>query len=106
MHSSKDLHTFTRMEIYEAEHLFAKYLKRYFGEVWRIPSDGQYSGVSWDCTSPLLFDTGLWQICQTARHKGALRGAGRIERLKQDTILRFILFYERKIGPELITIVQ
>lgn len=89
-------HTFTRSDIYQAKHFFSEAIKKYFGEVWNIKSDGEYKGVSWDCTSPLTFDMGIWNLCQMAKHKGAQRAAGRIEEMEQRSVLRFILFYEKK----------
>lgn len=91
-------HKFTRKEIREAEHDFAENIKRYFGSVWRIPWNGEYIGVSWDCHSPLSTYGGLWRLCQEAIHKGARRAAGRIEVREAGEVLRFILFYSPKDG--------
>lgn len=93
MDSSDNGHVFTRSEIKFAEHLFEKAIKKYFGEVWRIKSDGDYLGCSWDAKSMLAIDNGLWYLCQRVIHKGATRAAGRIETKECNTILKFIIFY-------------
>lgn len=87
-------HTFTRSEIKEAAHLMRSYIEKYIGELWELKSDSQYLGVSWDCESPLTFDQGLWTLCQSARQRGAKRGAGRIDAVNVATILRFTLIYD------------
>lgn len=92
------MHTFTKSEIKLAADLFERRIKATWGEVWKIKSDGEYKGMAWDCESPLLFDTGIWQLCQRAKHSGARRAAGRIETREAGDILRFILFYERNLG--------
>jgi len=89
------MHTFTKSEIHEAEHLFERRIKSVWGEVWRIKSDGEYKGIAWDCKSPLLFVNGIWTLCHRAKHQGATRAAGRIETREAGDMLRFILFYER-----------
>lgn len=91
-------YTFTRSDIHKAEHYFAQAIKKYFGEVWRIKSDGNYKGISWDCASPLTLDMGIWTLCQSAIHKDAKRAAGRIETHQQNTILKFIILYESTLG--------
>lgn len=95
-HEKPTEHKWSRSEIRYAEHLFANAIKKYFGEVWRIKSDGEYRGCSWDCTSPLTLDMGIWNLCQGAIHKGAYRAAGRIETHKVGTVLRFIIFFNPK----------
>lgn len=87
-------HIFTRSEIHRAEHLFAERIKKTFGEVWRIGRDGKYKGVNWVCVSPLQFDLGIWKLCQAARHRDAIRAAGRIESADTGHKLIFILLYE------------
>jgi hypothetical protein len=91
-------HTFSRSEFREAEHMFAEYIKRYFGEVWQIKSDGQYLAKSWDCTSMLLLPMGLWHLCQAVKHTGAVRAAGKLESVRVNTILRFTMAYESVIS--------
>ena len=86
-------HVFSRKEIREAEHIFAKMIKAYFGEVWRIKSDGEYVGCAWDCRSMIAVDPGIWRLLQAVKHKGATRAAGRIETKEAGTVLRFIVFY-------------
>lgn len=83
---------FTRKEITLAKHLFEKAIKEHFGEVWHIPSDGEYRGHSWECRSTLAFDAGLWRLCATAKVQGAWRAAGRIETKDSGECLVFILF--------------
>lgn len=87
-------HVFTRSEIKQAEHAFADMIKRYFGEVWKIKSDGEYVGSAWDCRSMIALDPGLWRLLQAVKHKGATRAAGRLETREAGTILRFIVFYD------------
>lgn len=91
-------HTWTKSEIRKAEHDFAEMIKKHFGEVWRIKSDGQYVGCAWDCASPLLVDRGLWLLVQKAKHRGAKRAAGRIEDREAGSVLRFIIFYDGIYG--------
>lgn len=91
-------HYFSRAEIKQAEHDFAEAIKRYFGEVWRIKSDGEYKGVTWDCTHPVSVLGGVWRLCQAAKHKGAERAAGKLELRDSGHLLRFIIFYEAKHG--------
>lgn len=87
-------HQFSKLEIKQAEHEFAEYIKRYFGEIWKIKSDGEYKGVYWDCLSMLSLDAGLWRLLHQALMRGATRAAGRIEVRDTGYLLRFILFYE------------
>lgn len=94
--SSPNSHTFTRSEINLAKDIFEKSIKRYFGEIWQIKSDGEYIGKSWDCKSVIAFDPGVWRLCQAAIHAGATRAAGRIETKEAGTVLRFIIFYNKK----------
>jgi hypothetical protein len=89
-------HKFTRTEIKLALELLTKAIKKHFGEVWQIKSDGEYKGVTWDCRSPLLFDSGVWYLCQQAKHRGAFRAAGRIESRDTGHMLRFTIFYNPK----------
>lgn len=96
-------HYWTKKEIKEAEHDFAENIKKYFGEVWRIKSDGEYRGKSWDCTHPIQIVAGLWRLCQAVVHTGSPRAAGRIELREHGTVLRFIIFYEPEKKGGLIT---
>lgn len=89
-------HTFTRSEIKLAQHIFENSIKKYFGEVWQIKSDGEYIGKSWDCRSVIAIDPGVWRLCQAAVHAGAIRAAGRIEAKEAGTVLRFIILYNKK----------
>lgn len=91
-------HKFTRMEIYQAEHDLEAAIKKYFGEVWRIKSDGEYKGVDWWCYSPIAFYGGIWRLCQAAVHKGGKRAAGRIEVKEAGHCLRFMVLYDKKEG--------
>ncbi len=90
------VYTFSRSDIRRAEHEFAENIRKYFGEVWRIKSDGEYLGVDWWCRHPVAFYGGLWRLCQVAKHKGAIRAAGRMEVREANTVIRFILLYNRK----------
>lgn len=86
-------HYFTRKEVNDAEHIFLGMIEKYFGEVWKMPWNGEYRGVSWDCRSPLILEAGLWRLTQGAKHKGAFRAAGKIEVREGRSLLRFILFF-------------
>lgn len=94
-------HTFSRSDLKYAVHTFDTMIKKYFGEVWHIKSDGEYKAVDWWCKSPLLVDTGIWYLIQAAQHRGAKRATGRIEVKEAGTVLRFILCYE-PVKPEII----
>ncbi len=87
-------HTFSRSEIKLAAHLLEKEIIKNFGEVWKIKSDGEYKGKSWDCRSVIAFDGGIWRLVQSVRHLDATRAAGRIETHDVGTMLRFIVFYD------------
>lgn len=89
-------HTFTKLEVKQAKHELATYIKRYFGEIWRIPSDGEYVGKSWDCTSMLILDAGLWRLMQAGIHAGAKRAAGTVVPVNSDTALRITILYNPK----------
>lgn len=93
-------HHFSRSEINLAAELFRKAIRRYYGEVWDIPWNGEYKGCAWDCRSPLEFDAGIWHLCQQAKHRGAFRAAGSIEQHEAGHVLRFILFYNPKEESE------
>lgn len=86
-------HVFSRKEVIEAEHDFAERIKKSFGSVWSPKSDGQYVGVAWDCRHPVAVIGGLWRLCESAKHRGAVRAFGKIETREARTLLRFILFY-------------
>ena len=86
-------HQFSKSDIRLAAHLFESAIKKYYGEVWQIKSDGEYKGVSWDCINPLHFDRGIWLLCQRAKHRGAFRAAGEIETRDSGYVLRFMLFF-------------
>ncbi len=86
-------HTFTRSEIRQAEHEFAVMIKKHFGEVWRIKSDGEYKGVTWECRSMITLDAGLWRLCRAAIHRGAIRAAGRIDVKDAGDMLLFTIYY-------------
>lgn len=88
-------HRFTRSEIRQAEHDFNEAIRKYFGGIWQIKSDGKYIGKAWDCRSMIAIYGGLWRLCQAARHDGAVRAAGRIEVKDTGSVLRFIIFYDR-----------
>lgn len=94
-------HQFSRLEVYQAEHEFVDAIKRYFGEVWRIKSDGEYKGCTWDCRSPLIFDAGIWRLCTYARHHDARRAAPRLELIDSGHLLRFTILYDSLI-PQMI----
>ena len=91
---------FSRSDIKLAKHLFTDAIRKYFGEVWRIPSDGEYKGYSWECRSPIAFDAGIWRLCQSAKVKGAWRAAGRIETKDSGECLVFILFTNPNHKPD------
>lgn len=93
-------HKFTRSEILQAEQDFSDAIKKYFGEVWKIKSDGEYLGCAWDCRSTLAIYGGLWRLLQSVIHKGATRAAGRIEVREAGTVLRFIVFYNKVKEPD------
>lgn len=86
-------HTFTKSEIRLAVHLLEEAIKKYFGEVWSIKSDGEYKGVTWECRSPIAFDAGIWRLCQAARHRDATRAAGRIDVKDGGDMLLFTILY-------------
>ena len=90
--------TFTRSEIRLAKSLFGKAIKKHFGEIWRIKSDGEYVGYSWEARSMVAIDTGLWYLIQKAKFNGAYRAAGRIETKDSGDTLVFILFTNPKDG--------
>ena len=89
-------HTFSSSEIRLAEHLFEKEVKKIFGEIWKLKSDTECIGKSWDCRSVIAIDPGVWRLVQAARHAGATRACTRIEIREAGTVLRFIIFYNPK----------
>jgi len=88
-------HTFNKHELKEAQHRLIEGIKNYIGDIWDIKSDGKYEGCTWDCTSPLLFDMGVWRLCQRAVHKGALRAYGRVEIVNAKEVIRFTLLFDK-----------
>lgn len=86
-------HTFSRSDIRLAAHLFEKEIKKIFGDIWKLKSDTECIGKSWDCRSMIAVDPGLWRLCQAARHAGATRAAPKLETRDGGTCLRFIIFY-------------
>lgn len=90
------LHTFTRSELNLAVDLFQKEIIKFFGELWSPPEDAEYVGKEWICKSPIAFDGGIWRLVQAAKHAGAIRVFGKIEKRELGTILRFLIFYEQK----------
>lgn len=95
------MHKFSRLEIKQAEHEFAEMIKKHFGKVWSIPSDGEYVGCEGICRSMIMLDNNLWQLCQYAVHKGALRAAGRIQVIDSGHALKLtILFKPKKDGEK------
>jgi hypothetical protein len=91
---------FTRLDVKQAEHEFAAMIKRFFGEVWRIPTDGEYKGLDGRIRSMVPLDNALWYLCQGVIHKGALRCAGRIELEDCGTTMRLVVLYEPVVVVE------
>lgn len=88
-------HQFTKLEIKQAAHEFEQNIVNYFGEVWKIKSDGEYRGVQWDCINMITMHQGLWLLVQRALHLGAIRAAGHIEVRDTGHVLRFTLYFAR-----------
>jgi len=101
-----DNHKFTRRDIKLAEKLFSDAIKKYFGEIWRIKSDGEYQGYSIECRSMVSLDPCIWRLCNSARVQGAFRAAGRIETKDVGTCLVFILFTNPKNAEQGAILVQ
>jgi len=88
-------HTFTRSELVEARDILVTGIKRYIGDLWNIKSDGEYAGCTWECTSPLLFDLGVWRLCQQVVHKGARRAYGKVEIVDSGSKIMFTVLFDK-----------
>jgi len=87
-------HTFTKLDIFEAEDLFKRAIEKYFGEVWKLSISSRYKGVDVTVRDPKDFRAALWHLCHGAKARKATRAAGRIEVIDVRTAVRFILFYD------------
>lgn len=89
-------YTFSRSDVNLAENVLQQAILKRFGEIYKPLSDAEWKGKSWEARSVLAFDTGCWYLVEKAKHAGAIRAFGKIERREAGTLLRFIIFYEEE----------
>lgn len=92
---------FTRSDVKRAEHEMAEMIVKTFGEIWNPPiGEFMYHGCNMELKSMIPLDNALWELCQHAKHKGALRAFGKIEVRDVGETMRLIIFFKQERKDE------
>jgi hypothetical protein len=91
---------FTRSDVKRAEHEMAEMILKTFGEIWTPAEDAMYHGCDIYLKTMIPLDNALWELCQRAKHKGALRAFGKIEIRDVGETMRLAIFYKQERKDE------